>query len=57
MIEPVFGPDTSDGLAPNPVVLSYYALFFVFGAHFYQRGIKTRAGLERIASLTNRSHL
>ena len=42
MIEPVFGPDTFDGLIPNPVVLSYYALFFVFGAHFYQRGIKTR---------------
>lgn len=39
---PVFGPDTSDGLIPNPVVLSYYALFFTFGAHFYQRGIKTR---------------
>ncbi len=42
MVEPVFGPDTSDGLIPNPVVLAYYALFFVFGAFFYQRGIEMR---------------
>ena len=37
MVEPVFGPDTSDGLIPNPVVLGYYALFFAFGAFLYQR--------------------
>ena len=42
MVEPVFGPDTSEGLIPNPVVLVYYALFFVFGAFFYQRGIEMR---------------
>ncbi len=42
MREPVFGPDTSDGLVPNPVVLGYYALFFVFGAFFYQRGMTMR---------------
>ena len=39
MVEPVFGPDTSDGLIPNPVVLAYYALFFAFGAFIYQRGM------------------
>ena len=39
MTEPVFGPDTSDKLAFDPVVLSYYALFFVFGAFVYRRGI------------------
>ena len=42
MVEPVFGPDTSDTLIINPVVLVYYTLFFVFGAHFYQRGIEIR---------------
>ena len=40
MTEPVFGPDTSEGLIFNPVVLGYYALFFVFGAHLYQRSIQ-----------------
>ena len=40
MHEPVFGPDTSEGLIPNPVVLGYYALFFVFGAFLYQRNIQ-----------------
>ena len=40
MTEPVFGPDTSDKLAFDPVVLSYYALFFVFGAFIYRRGIQ-----------------
>ena len=42
MAEPVFGPDTSDTLVINPVVLVYYGLFFVFGAHLYQRGLETR---------------
>ena len=40
MHEPVFGPDTSEGLVPNPVVLGYYALFFVLGAFLYQRNIQ-----------------
>ena len=40
MHEPVFGPDTSEGLFPNPVVLGYYALFFIFGAFLYQRDIQ-----------------
>ena len=40
MHEPTFGPDTSDKLIPNPVVLGYYALFFVFGAFMYQRRIQ-----------------
>ena len=39
MVEPVFGPDTSDTLIPNPVVLSYYALFFAFGAFVYQQNV------------------
>ena len=39
MEEPVFGPDTSEGLIPHPVVLGYYALFFVFGAFFYRRSL------------------
>ena len=43
MVEPVFGPDTSESLIPNPVVLSYYTLFFAFGAHLYQRGVKTQS--------------
>ena len=38
MVEPVFGPDTSDGLVPNPAVLGYYALFFAFGAFIFQGG-------------------
>ena len=41
MTEPTFGPDTSAGLIPHPVVLGYYALFFVVGAHLYQRRIAT----------------
>ncbi len=40
MTEPVFGPDTSDALAFDPVVLTYYALFFVFGAFMYRRGFR-----------------
>ncbi len=42
MDEPVFGPDTSDGLIPSPIVIGYYALFFAFGAFFYRRGIRAR---------------
>ena len=40
MHEPVFGPDTSDGLFLNPVVLAYYVPFFVFGAFLYRREIR-----------------
>ena len=40
MTEPVFGPDTSEGLAFDPVVLAYYTLFFVFGAFLYRRRIQ-----------------
>lgn len=32
---PVFGPDTSVGLLPMPHVLFYYALFFAFGALYF----------------------
>lgn len=39
MREQVFGPDTSETLLPNPVVLGYYALFFTFGAFSYRRGV------------------
>ena len=42
MREPTFGPDTSADLIPHPVVLVYYALFFIVGAFFYQRGILMR---------------
>ena len=40
MHEPVFGPDTSDGLVFNPAVLAYYVPFFVFGGFLYQRDIQ-----------------
>ncbi len=30
-----FGPDTSLGILPTPVVLGYYAIFFGFGALYY----------------------
>lgn len=32
---PGFGPDTSTGLIPMPPVLIYYAVFFFFGAVYY----------------------
>ena len=37
MQEQIVGPDTSDGLIPHPLVLSYYVCFFFFGAFFYRR--------------------
>ncbi len=40
MSEDVFGPDTSEGLLVDPVVLGYYALFFAFGAFAYRRNIE-----------------
>ena len=33
---PLFGPDTSVGLVPVPHVFIYYALFFAFGALYYE---------------------
>lgn len=42
MSEPIFGPDTSDGAIPDPVVLAYFAMFFAFGVFWYQRGKATR---------------
>lgn len=33
---PLFGPDTSTGLIPVPHVLAYYAVFFVFGAIYFE---------------------
>jgi peptidoglycan/LPS O-acetylase OafA/YrhL len=32
---PVFGPDTSAGIVPMPHVLLYYAVFYFFGAAYY----------------------
>ncbi len=39
MGEAVIGPDTSEGLSPDPTVLLFYACFFFFGTHVRQRGI------------------
>lgn len=39
MTEHSVGPDTSATLLPNPNVLAFYAVFFLFGVFFYQRGI------------------
>ena len=35
LVVPGFGPDTSLGLLPMPHVLLYYALFFAFGALYF----------------------
>lgn len=35
LVFPSFGPDTSTGLLPMPHVLLYYAIFFGFGAIYY----------------------
>jgi len=37
-----FGADTPVGAVPPPRLLGYYAVFFTFGAFFYQRGIPVR---------------
>ena len=39
MTEQTWGPDTSAQLLVNPVVLAYYACFFIFGAFMYQVGV------------------
>ena len=35
LIYPSFGPDTSTGILPLPHLLAYYAVFFFFGAWYY----------------------
>lgn len=40
---PAFGPDTSIGWIPNPVVFGYYLLFFGFGVLLYGRGGRSGA--------------
>ena len=42
MVEPIYGADNPLGIIPNPVVIIYYACFFVFGVFFYQRGFTVR---------------
>jgi len=42
MTEPTFGPDTSAGFLPKRHVLLYYAIFFMFGAFYWD--IKDVAG-------------
>ena len=42
MVEPIYGADNSAALVPEPVVLAYYACFFIFGLFFYQRGFEVR---------------
>lgn len=37
-----FGADTPTTLLPAPQIIGLYAVFFVFGAFFYQRGIAVR---------------
>ena len=44
MTEQTWGPDTSAQLWVNPVVLAYYACFFMFGAFMYQ----TRLSVGRL---------
>lgn len=35
---PTYGPDTSAGILPHPHLLLYYAIFFCFGATYYEAG-------------------
>ena len=35
-MSPGFGPDTSAGILPQPHLLAYYAIFFGFGALYYE---------------------
>ena len=37
-----FGPDISETLLPDPNILGYYLLFFVFGVFLYQRNVTMR---------------
>ena len=38
---PTFGPDTSSGILPAPHILLYYAIFFGFGALYYDTDDET----------------
>lgn len=42
MTENTIGPDTSQTPLPHWTVLGFYAIFFFFGAFFYQRGVEMR---------------
>lgn len=42
---PAFGPDTSIGWIPDPVVFAYYLLFFGFGALLYGRPGRSGASI------------
>lgn len=42
MHQMAFGPDTENGLIPDPDVFGYYALFFAFGVFVHQRKIAVR---------------
>lgn len=42
MVEPIYGADNATAIVPGPVVIAYYACFFVFGVFFYQRGFMVR---------------
>ncbi len=44
---PIFGPDTSTGLLPIPHVFAYYAIFFGFGAVYYESEDRTGRVGER----------
>ncbi len=41
VLYPNFGPDTTTGLMPGPEILFYYAIFFFFGAFYYDADDKT----------------
>lgn len=42
MDERIVGPDTSESVFTDPVVVGFYATFFLFGAFFHQRGFAVR---------------
>ncbi len=45
---PLFGPDTSTGLLPQPHVLGYYAVFFGYGALLFLTERRAGADVERV---------
>lgn len=42
MVEPIFGSDNATAFIPDPVVITYYTCFFIFGVFFYQRRFEVR---------------
>lgn len=48
LLTPVFGPDTSTGLLPQPHVLGYYAVFFGYGALLFLAEHRAGADVERV---------